>query len=121
MCIIISAPISDTDGSRVFAKEESSILNSNFQSKRRLIVRKTLDSVGSYVVDRGYNETDRIIYVSERNADYSIIMWAKRITETYGTVSISMHDGFYTAIPEEYTVRENGTLLIKLIIRKKES
>lgn len=114
----ISTRTYDLLGSMIFPLSDSDdMINGN--GKRRCSRTATLDG-GCVVYDTGYAEGDRTIKVREKDADKSLVDFAKYITQKYPTVIVTSRDGAYIGVPESYNVN-NGTLEMDILIIEKIS
>ncbi len=106
----VAARTFDQEGSRIYRGG----LDRDDVTARRISRTATLDG-GCLISDMGASVSDKNITIEINNASSDEIIFARYITETYGSVTLTTEISCYSAAPESCTVKD-GVLTLKFLI-----
>ena len=112
--IAVSTVHFDPQGSRVFRHIND---QENRSGSRRVSRTATLDG-GCTIYDTGYTDSDRTVTIREHQPSEASIRFAHRICRSAPQVRVSMADGHYLGVPQDYRLRRGDLELNILIIER---
>lgn len=113
----LSTEIFDLDGALYIDERQidRGVAVKNKERSRRVSRTATLDG-GVAVYDSGYSDGDRTINVNVPRAPAAVIEFMEYIIETYATILLTCQEGAYRAVPNRFTVGDDGSANLELLI-----
>lgn len=114
----LATPTYDPAGHGMY-RDDPSTQDSARSYQRRATRTATLDG-GSVVADTGFSDADRTVTISLPDAPPEAIELMSRLVRYYSTITVSLRDGCFSAVPSR-TWTDRGAAKIEILITEKIS
>jgi len=113
--IALAATQFDVDGAVLLPTAET---RSRIQDRTRRVYRQATLDGGATLIDRGYTDADRTLYVTERAVSQAVADAVIYLFETYTRILVATRHGVYHAAPSQYTYAGDELTLTALVSSK---
>lgn len=113
----ISSEVFDLDGALyIYDRQlDQGVGAKNKERDRRVSRTATLDG-GVAIYDTGYAAGDRTINVRVPKAPSEIVEFLEYMIETYATIQVMSKEGAFKAVPNRFTMGDDGSANLELLI-----
>lgn len=113
----LSTEIFDLDGALyIYDRQLDQAMGEKNKERSRRVSRTACLDGSVAVYDSGYADGDRTINVRVPKAPSEIVSFLEYIIETYGTIRVMCFEGAFKAVPNRFTMGDDGSANLELLI-----